>query len=179
MASYLIKELLTPNAERVTQIQEYVGACGMAEHQGLGEQDAGVMGTADSPTYANVRDEWDWVKQGVEEILAEQPQLTFRAEDVYAACLNEQAHLWVAAEGFVITTSEVEDFSGHKTFLLWLAWAKDRGQSCAIKYLPFFAQIAKENGFKNIETRTPVSALEKYFLAEGWTKDTVVYTREL
>ena len=145
----------------------------------LGEQVAEGMGTADSPTLAPIRNEWDWVKRGIKEILAEQPQLTFRAEDIYAACLNGEAQLWVAPEGFVITTAEHDDFTGDKTFLIWLAWAKDRGQNCAIKYIPFFSQVARSNGFKNIETRTPIVALEDYFLAEGWKKDTVVYTREL
>lgn len=144
-----------------------------------GAQDAEDTVTEGRPTFAQVREEWVWVKRGIEEILAEQPQLTFRPEDVYAACLNGEAHLWVAPEGFVITTAEVDEFTGEKTFLLWLAWAKNRGQSCAIKYLPFFAELARENGFQNIETRTPITALEDYFLAEGWKKDTVVYTREL
>lgn len=151
----------------------------MAVCQELGAQDADVTATEDKPTFAQVREEWVWVKRGIEEILAEQPQLTFRPEDVYAACLNGEAHLWVAPEGFVITTAEVDEFTGAKTFLLWLAWAKNRGQSCAIKYFPFFAELARENGFKNIETRTPIPALEDYFLAEGWKKDTVIYTREL
>ena len=151
----------------------------MAVCQDLGAQGVDATVTEDKPTFAQVREEWVWVKRGVEEILAEQPQLTFRPEDVYAACLNGEAHLWVAPEGFVITTAEVDEFTGAKTFLLWLAWAKNRGQSCAIKYLPFFAELARENGFKNIETRTPVTALENYFLAEGWKKDTVIYTREL
>ena len=151
----------------------------MAECQDLGAQGVDATATEDKPTFAQVREEWVWVKRGIEEILAEQPQLTFRPEDVYAACLNGEAHLWVAPEGFVITTAEVDEFTGAKTFLLWLAWAKNRGQSCAIKYLPFFAELARENGFKNIETRTPIAALEDYFLAEGWKKDTVIYTREL
>ena len=150
----------------------------MAE-QAHGEQDADVTVTAVEPVLAHIREEWDWVKRGIEEILAEQPQLTFRAEDVYAACLNEEAHLWVATEGFVISTAERDEFTGARTFFLWLAWTKDRGQSCAIKYIPFFVNIAKENGFNNIETRTPVTALERYFLADGWRKETVVYTREL
>tara|TARA_B110000977_G_scaffold5770_1_gene8136 strand:+ start:251 stop:703 length:453 start_codon:yes stop_codon:yes gene_type:complete len=144
-----------------------------------GKQDVGATATAAKPALAHVRDEWSWVKQGIEEILAEQPQLTFRPEDVYAACLNEEAYLWVAPEGFVITTAERDEFTGARTFFLWLAWAKDRGQSCAIKYISFFTSVAKENGFENIETRTPVTALEKYFLADGWKKETVVYTREL
>lgn len=146
----------------------------------LGEQDVtGTAESADKPVLAHIREEWDWVKRGIEEILAEQPQLTFRAEDVYAACLNEEAHLWVAPEGFVISTAERDEFTGARTFFLWLAWTKDRGQSCAIKYIPFFVNIAKENGFNNIETRTPVTALESYFLADGWRKETVIYSREL
>lgn len=144
-----------------------------------GEQDADVTVTAVEPVLAHIREEWDWVKRGIEEILAEQPLLTFRAEDVYAACLNEEAHLWVAPEGFVISTAERDEFTGARTFFLWLAWAKDRGQCCAIKYIPFFTNVAKESGFKNLETRTPVTALERYFLADGWRKETVVYTREL
>jgi hypothetical protein len=151
----------------------------MVEHQALGAQDADDTDTAHKPVYGDVRLEWDWVKQGVEEILAEQPQLTFRPEDVYAACLNEEAHLWTAPEGFVISSIETDQFTGAKTLLLWLAWTKNRGQNCAIKYLPFFVGLARENGFKNIETRTPIPALENYFLAEGWKKDTVVYTRDV
>jgi hypothetical protein len=159
---------------------QFAGVLDMAgAWQEPGAQDAEGMVAADKPILTHIREEWVWVKRGIEEILAEQPQLTFRPEDVYAACLNEEAHLWVAPEGFVITTAERDEFTGARTFLLWLAWAKNRGQSCAIKYLPFFAELARENCFKNIETRTPIAALEDYFLAEGWKKDTVIYTREL
>ena len=151
----------------------------MAELQAHGARDAEGMATADKPLLANVRQEWDWVKRGIEEIIAEQPQLTFRPEDVYAAVLNGEALLLVAPEGFVITTEECDEFTGAKTFLVWLAWAKERGQSCVIKYYSFFAQAAKEHGFTSIEVRTPVTSLEGYLLAEGWNKDTVIYTREL
>ena len=147
--------------------------------QERGEQDVASMATEDKPLLANVRQEWDWVKRGIEEIIAEQPQLTFRPEDVYAAVLNGEALLWVAPEGFVITTEQSDEFTGAKTFFVWLAWAKERGQSCVVKYYSFFAQIAKQHGFSNIEVRTPITALEEYLLAEGWIKDTVIYTREL
>ena len=151
----------------------------MAECQEHGEQEVVDTATAANPTIGSVREHWDWVKVGIEEILAEQPQLTFRPEDIYAACLNEEAHLWVAPEGFLITTAERDQFTGQRTFLLWLAWTKYRGLNCAIKYLPFFEGVAKENGFQFIETRTPIAKLEGYFLADGWTKDTVIYTRTL
>jgi len=151
----------------------------MEERMALGEQVAEDMAVVDKLTLTPIRHEWDWVKRGIEEILAEQSQLTFRAEDVYAACLNGEAQLWVAPECFVISTAEHDYFTESKTFLVWLAWVKERGQNCVIKYYPFFAQVAKENGFSNIEVRTPIAALEGYLLAEGWKKDTVVYTREL
>ena len=151
----------------------------MAVCQDLGAQGVDATVTEDKPTFAQVREEWVWVKRGIEEILAEQPQLTFRPEDVYAACLNGEAHLWVAPEGFVITTAEVDEFTGAKTFFVWLAWTKERGQSCVVKYYSFFAQTARRHGFSHIEVRTPITALEEYLLAEGWKKDTVIYTREL
>ena len=96
----------------------------MVERQVHGAQDVDTMAAAANPARANIREEWAWVKQGIEEILAEQPQLTFIPEDVYAACLNQEAHLWVAPEGFVITTGERDEFTGARTFLVWLAWAK-------------------------------------------------------
>ena len=151
----------------------------MVERQVHGAQDVDTMAAAANPARANIREEWAWVKQGIEEILAEQPQLTFIPEDVYAACLNQEAHIWVAPEGFVITTGERDEFTGARTFLVWLAWAKVRGQNCVIQYYDFFAAVAKENGFSNIEVRTPITAIEPYLISQGWKKDTVVYTREL
>jgi hypothetical protein len=131
------------------------------------------------PIYASIRDHWDWAKMGLEEIVAENPRLTYMPEDVYASCINGQAHFWMAPEGFVITSTEVDGFTGNRTFYIWIAWAKERGQSCVIKYYPFFEQVAKDAGYKKIEVRTAVSALEPYLISEGWTKETVVYTREL
>ncbi len=131
------------------------------------------------PVYSSIRSHWDWVKVGITEILEQNPQLTFRLEDVYAACVAGNAHLWIADEGFVVTTSETDEFTEEKTFLIWLAWAKELGNNCVLKYYPFFSKAAKEAGFKKIEVRTAVNAMEKYLLKEGWQKDTVVYTRDL
>jgi len=147
---------------------------------GLDQED--VIGTDEKggdPIYASIRDHWDWAKTGLEEIVVENPHLTFKPEDVYASCVNGQAHFWMAPEGFVITTEEVDEFTEERTFFMWLAWAKKRGQSCVIKYYPFFEQVAKDAGYKKIEVRTAEKALEPYLLNQGWTKETVVYTRGL
>jgi len=144
-----------------------------------GERDV-VTETADKPILASIREEWGWVKRGIEEILQEQPKLTYRAEDVYAACLNGDAYLWVFPEGFLISTAEKDEYSGEHIFFFWLAWVKKRGgKTVFTKYVPFFLNIAKEMGFKRIETRTPVLELERSFLADGWERQSAIYTREV
>ena len=131
------------------------------------------------PRVTDIRREWYWVKKGIEEILAEQPQLTFRPEDVYAECVNGNALLWVTYEGFVITTSRKDTYTGDETFLFWIAWAKQRGRKCVIKYLPFFEDKAREAGFKHVELRTPVKAMCDYLTEQNWMIDTVIYRRGL
>jgi len=69
---------MTPSVERVTQTPQSTGVLSMADHQVHGAQDEKNMATADKPLLANVRQEWEWVKRGIEEIIAEQPRLTFR-----------------------------------------------------------------------------------------------------
>jgi len=146
----------------------------------LGQEDVIDMAEkGGDPIYASIRDYWDWAKTGLEEIISDNPSLTFKPEDVYASCVNNQAHFWKAPEGFVVTSTEVDEFTQDKTFFIWLAWAKERGQSCVIKYYPFFEQVAKDAGYKNIEVRTAVSALEPYLVSEGWVKETVIYKREI
>lgn len=142
-----------------------------------GAQDAESTEPAANPAYLQVRDHWHWVRPGIEEILAEQPLLTFRPEDVYALCLEGKAHLWGAPEGFVVSTTQVDQFSGKKTFFVWLAWARERGNHCVIKYLPFFTAVAREHGYNEIEVRTPHPKLEKYLVDEGWQKETVIFKR--
>ena len=144
---------------------------------GVDEQETTVINT--NPVNADIRSEWHWVKPGIEEVLREHPQLTFIPEDIYTACVTQMAGLWVAPEGFVITTSEEDQFNGKKTCLLWVAWTRERGQNCAMKYQDFFIELARNAGYNYIETRTPIAAMEKYFLGSGWGKDTVIYTREL
>lgn len=132
-----------------------------------------------NPVFTDIRLHSEWVLPAIQEILDEQPQLTFTPADVYIACEEGSAGLWVADEGFVVTTGLTDEYTDDRTFFVWLAWAKERGQNCVIKYYEFFAEVARESGFKNIEVRTPVRSLEPYLLAEGWKLDTVIYTRDL
>ena len=67
------------------------------------------------------------MKQGLEEILHLDPNLTWRPEDVYASVIAGDSHLWVHPNFFNISTVETDLFTGDKTFLLWVSWARQRG----------------------------------------------------
>ena len=80
----------------------------------------------------------------------------------------------------MISTAEKDEYSGEHIFFFWLVWVKKRGQKTVIKkYVPFFVETAREMGFKRIETRTPVSELERSLLADGWERQSAIYTREV
>lgn len=151
----------------------------MAGYIHLTQRDEIDTETADSPVVGDVRREWDWVRHGVEEILRTAKTLTYRPEDVYAACVNKQAVLWTTSEGFVISTTEIDPFTDRKTMFLWLAWAKERGTSLVSKYQSFFEKAAREAGYSHLETRSPFLGLMPHLTENGWSIDTVVYTRGL
>jgi hypothetical protein len=137
----------------------------------------------DLPIVADIRREWDWVRPGVEEIIAGQPQLTYRPEDVYAACVNQEATLFVrkgaSGNDFAVTMIEVDKYSGHKVMVMWLANIEQRGRKQAIRLMEFFDQVGRDCGCSYIEGKTAFEALGEYYLKNGWDLNTKVYTRKL
>ncbi len=133
---------------------------------------------SDEPQLANIRDHWHWVRDGIQEILEDQEQLTFRSEDVYAACVNGEAQLWVASEGFVITTGLKDEYTGTSTLLIWIAWAEERGKDCVLKYMAFFSEQASKAGYTELEVRTPKPFAQRW-LDAGWELNHSVYTRRV
>ena len=144
-----------------------------------GEQGDDGMVTADNPVESLIEDNIHWVAPAVEEILADNPQLTYTAADVYLACAQGQATLWTTDEGMVVTTGETDIFTGKRTMLVWLAWSKKRGTNIAAKHEDFFIEQAKQGGFVKLEIRSAVPELKEYILAQGWQLHTIVYTRDI
>ena len=131
------------------------------------------------PVIGNIREEWSWVKVGLEEILKADKTLTFKVEDVYALCLMEQAVLWVSDGGFCITTTEVDEFTSEKTLLLWLSWTPKRGDKVGLVHTKFFLDTAKEAGYAKLEIRSKIKEVGKYLTDSGWSIDTTVYSRRV
>ena len=141
----------------------------------LYEANPRIQGT---PTVADVRKEWDWVKTGVDEILLEQPQLTYRAEDVYAECISGNATLFTLGKNFAVTTMYLDKFTDNKIFLMWLTWRKNI-QNASVTFMDFFEQVARDSGCVCIEGMTPIDRLGEYYLETGWRLDTRVFRRDL
>ena len=131
------------------------------------------------PVLSDIRAEWDWVKPGIEGILNEDRFLSFRPEDVYAACINKQAHLWTTSDGFVVTTGETDPFSGERALLVWLAAAVFQGQGLVNMHEKFFMQVAKDAGFSKLTVKSSIPKMSNYLTEIGWDIETIVYSRDL
>ena len=145
----------------------------------MAELKAGDIDAAIDPSVSDIRDEWSWVRPGIEELLAAQPQLTYRPEDVYAKCVNSDAVLWTTDEGFLVTNVLYDEYSKDKIFFIWIAWAKKRGGANGIKHVPFFCTEAKKAGLNKIQFQSKTDAPIDFFTKNGWQVDTIVYTRDL
>lgn len=151
----------------------------MAGSVAVGNQEEIDTETVTNPVFSDIRTNSQWVLAGVQEILDENPQLTYTTEDVYNACEKGQAVLWTTKDGFVVTTGETDPFTGSRTMLVWVAWAFKRGANLVMQHQEFFAEAAKEAGYTRLEVRSAIIELKDYILSLGWNLDTIVYTRDL
>ena len=135
------------------------------------------MNMNDAPVIADIRKEWDWVKVGVKEILIDQPQLTYRPEDVYAECVSGNATLFVLGKNFAITTVYLDKYTDDKIFLGWLTWGKNIQN--AHRYVHFFEKVARDCGCVYMEGRTSIDRLGEYYLENDWKLETRVFRRKL
>ncbi len=132
------------------------------------------------PVLGNVRHEWDWVKMGIEEILHLDPNLTYRPEDVYASILSGDSQLWVHPNFFNVTTIDTDMYTGDRTFLIWLSWAKERGGANAVTYAPFYEQVARYYKCQRIETRSAQMPAVDYAIEKvGWEIREIIFGKDL
>jgi hypothetical protein len=131
------------------------------------------------PEVSDIRLHWSRIKPGIEQILEENPQLTYLPEDVYSECVNGRATLFTSPIGFLVLTTEVDQFTGAKTLLIWIAYTYNQGKHNWLDHADWFDNLAQHLGYRTIEARSAVSEMEEYALNNGWSLDTIVYTREV
>ena len=152
----------------------------MVESEELGKQDVIDMAeSAGNPVEADIDEHISWVAPAINDILEDNPMLTYTAADVYLACKQGAATLWVTKDGMVVTTGETDIFTGRRTMLIWVAWAWKRGMNLVAVHQEFFRRQARDLGFVKMEVRSAVPELKDYILSQGWELDTIVYTRDV
>lgn len=131
----------------------------------------------DTLSIGDIREEWWWIRPAIEELLAENPTLTYIPEDVYAEVKAERAMLFVAEGGFAVTTSKVDQFSGEKTLLMWIYWSRPRKAPALFRHMEGMRQVAEATGHTWIEARTKSERWGNALARRGWELDDLVYRK--
>lgn len=163
------------NKEVDKQKLEYQEKCDIAEQEELINLRAPSTQQVNDPVVGDIREDWDKVRFGIEDLLQRNPHLNFRPEDVYAACVSKDALYWKTDECFVITTIETESFSGNQILFMWIVYSWVHKQDVSSKYIGFFKKAAKGIGISVIETRTNITSLGAKFVKTGWELDHMTY----
>ena len=127
----------------------------------------------------NLREVWPLVKNGLEHILNENPQLTFIPEDVYSECVNERAFLFTSPIGFLVFTIEIDRYTKDKTLYMWIAYTYVKGGHQWSSHEEWMERVAKELNCKFIEAQSNVPGFESYAVENGWKLDTRIYRRKV
>lgn len=125
---------------------------------------------------SNIKQEWDWVKIGLQEIYDADPHSSQRPEDVYADCVYERAKLFVMEnkELFVVF-SELKDGDSARHLVLWMCWAAKKGSRKMGIWLPDVERFAKKHGYKSVMCETSSLGIADYAVKDyGYFIDTIV-----
>lgn len=132
------------------------------------------------PKVANIREEWDWVKLGIDEILHLDKNLTYRPEDIYASVIRGESQLWVHPNFFNVCMIQTDEFTGDKTFVIWISWAKERGGANAVTFASFYEDVARQYGCAHIETKSVQMPAVEYAVDKvGWEITEITFGKDL
>ena len=130
-----------------------------------------------NPVVADIRHEWDWVRPLLEELKSSHEHINWIPEDVYHECRTGNAVLWVAPEGFVITTLHTDEYTNEKSLVVWIACAKKIGRRNVLTYLPFFEDVAKGCDCSSVEVWSFIRHMEEYLAPLGFEVATRVFRK--
>jgi hypothetical protein len=131
---------------------------------------------------ADMRAHWDTLKPDIES-LREKIGASWRSEDIYAACVNETAFLYLSPEGFCIIQPVTDTFTLERYMHIWIAIStSDRitGEELTSLYQPEFDRIARSNGYRRYTFESPRRGwLKRLDRLAGWRQKTITYERVL
>lgn len=120
----------------------------------------------------DIRRVWERVRPGLEQV-ARDMGADWRPEDIYALCVNRQASLYLAAEGFIILSKPVNEWTLEPYLFVVAAFAPDA--PVQERYLEELESLARAAGAAYIECLSPRRGFER----AGWTPEHVCYRRRV
>ena len=124
-------------------------------------------------TPRDIREVWPGVRAGLDAVLEHGGD--WRPEDVYAACVNGDAHLWMSDEGaFCVLQLQTNPFTRELELFIWAAWTPGHGPLPA--YFLQVREIAREAGATLMRMR---STRKGWTRIPYWTEDMTEYTSEV
>ena len=123
--------------------------------------------------HTDIRIAWDAIKDGVHHV-KEITDAPWRPEDLYAACVNGDAHLFTCPEGFVIVELQTDRYTLEREMFVIAAYGD--GDRLLAKYQEELDKLARHFGATSITTSSPRPGFGRL---SGWEQDCVFYRRRV
>jgi len=94
--------------------------------------------------------------------------------EVYKACADGEAFLFVEGTSFTILKPIVED--GLSKLLVWVAYSKVG--NAYEQFMPFIEERARDIHVDEIEFWTALEPMNRYVRSKGWTKKYTIWSRK-
>ena len=128
----------------------------------------------------DIRGVWPTVREGLV-FVKEKTSPPWIPEDVYAACVNQKAFLYMDRErterGFAVVQSQYCEFERISKFLLWIVYDPEYGT--ANHYVNEWEELAMKTGHGAVEFVTPIDAMGRLTKKHGYRKVSSLYRKDL
>jgi hypothetical protein len=120
---------------------------------------------------SDIRTEWPHIRDAVAKLSEGEP---WRAEDVYAQCVNGKASLVMSDGAFMVCKVQECPYTGDVQLWIWAACSSFYG---AIKeYGAELDAFARSHGAKTIRMASKRAGWQR---VNGWTEEYSIYAREV
>ena len=122
---------------------------------------------------ADIREVWEAILPGLLTVKAK-TEAPWRPEDIYAACVSGQAHLYQGDTGFIVVQPDRNKLTGAPELLVWVAYAQGSGN--IDRFQAEVDDLAREHGFATLTMQSNRPGWDR---AAGWKPVAMLYERRL
>ena len=122
----------------------------------------------EEPVLSDIDEEWPTIEPHLARLCRLNPTFGLEPKHVYDDCAQDEANLWMAPEGFLVTRFVTDDGTGARTLFMWVSCAFAPGADIGAKYLPFFEEVAKYMKCAYIEAWSSRVGMGRYLARQGF-----------